>query len=89
MGGSSPLGTESQPGCWMVAKHPVAKHNVIITPVTHACQQVVDLCIGGCSHQHTCAGWGISLRTPHPLACIDGAKVSNIYVLGKKEALLP
>ena len=81
-------GTESQPRCWMVAEHPVTKHSVFITLLMHACQQVVDLCIGGCSHQHTCAEWGISLRSPHLLAHIDCAQISSIRVLGDKEALL-
>ena len=49
--GSIPLGTYSQPG-WMVAKHPIASHMVIITLLMHPSQQVVDLYIGGCSHRH-------------------------------------
>ena len=73
----------------MVAEHPITKHNVTITLLMHVCQQVIDLCIGGCNHWHTCARWGIFLMFPHLLAHIDGAQVSRIGVLGNKKALLP
>ena len=63
--GSSPLGSEAQPGGWVVAKHLLTKHTVLVTLLVHACQQHVDLCVRGCSHQHTCAGFGIFLRSPH------------------------
>ena len=57
--GSSPLGSEAQLGGWVLAKHLLTKHTVLVTLLVNACQQHVDLCVRGCSHQHACAGLGI------------------------------
>ena len=71
----------------MFAEHPLTKHSVVVTLLVHACQQHVDLCIRGCSHQHASAGWGIFLKSPHLSAHTDRSHVSRIGALGEQGGL--
>ena len=70
----------------MVGQHLVAEHKVSVSLLMRPLQQVVYLCIGGCSHRHARSSEVVSLGTTRPLALNDGARVSTISFLGNSVA---